>query len=76
VNDPRDTINHLRNPVTMPGVRVTAADRLGVEYEELARALAALLAFEQELVRQDPDREVLRRSSHLEDIAELLMEES
>jgi hypothetical protein len=76
MNDLRDTVNRLRNPVTMPGVRTLKADQLAVEYEELARALAALLAFEQELARQVPDREVLMRSCHLEDIAELLMEES
>lgn len=76
MNDLRDTIRRLREPVGMPGVQRTVADVLGEERWELAQALARLLMFEQEQVDKFPERENLRRSSHLEDIADLLQEEA
>ena len=76
MNDLRDAIRRLREPVTMPGVRQALADVVGVEHEELARALVALLLFEQEQADKFPERENLRRSSHLEDIADLLLEDA
>lgn len=74
MNDLRDAIRRLNEPVGTPGVRQTLADVLGAEHEELARALGSLLMFEQEQADKAPEREVLRRSLHLEDIAEMLLE--
>lgn len=70
--DLRNVVDRLRNPVGMPGVQRTVSDELADQYPELVFALAGLLEFEQELVGQVPRSEVLRRSSYLEDIAEIL----
>lgn len=76
MSDLRDVIRRLCEPVVMPGVRQTLADVLGDEREELAQALAGLLMFEQEQADKAPGQQNLRRSSHLEDIAALLLEEA